>query len=102
MDVRGGRANDRVVAARDGGQAEHIGRCAVEHEIDGDVFAKMTLERINRALRVGGAAVGQDVAVIGSDDRLENIGVDAGVVVAGKAAMDHAPIVSRRAVVTSS
>ncbi len=86
MEVGGGRADHRLPGLCHGGDRDHVGAAAVEHGEGPGRRPEVLAEALPRS---GGPAVGAvrgGVAVIGRRDRLEDLRVGAGVVVAGEAA----------------
>ena len=61
-------------------------KSAGENNKDANVLAKVLLEFANRGIRVRIVSVAHGVALIGSGNRLQDFGMNSGVVVAGEAA----------------
>ena len=80
------RADDRVVRVGQCFQAQAVRGSAVEDEKDLDVRAEMLLEFADRGFGLRIVSIGHRVALIGGGHRLQNLGMNTGIVVAGKAA----------------
>ena len=77
-------ADYRVIRVGQCLQAETVGGGAVENNKDANVLAKVLLEFANRGIRVRIVSVAHGVALIGSGNRLQDFGMNSGVVVAGE------------------
>src|SRR6266566_2991918 len=67
-------------------QAKAIGCRAVKYKEDLDVLAEVTFEQLYRGSGVGVISIADDVALVHGGDRLDDSGMDARIVIAGKAA----------------
>ena len=67
-------------------QAEHVGGRAIENEEYIDVRTEVLSEFADRGFRARVVPISDDVALVDSTNSFEDVGMNAGVVVAGKAA----------------
>ena len=86
VDVRGLRADHGLPGPAHRLKRHDIGAGAVEDGEDLGLRAEVVAHEVAQALRLVVIAVRHGMAGIGAADRLEDLGVDAGVVVAGEAA----------------
>ena len=86
VDVRGRRRDDGTPAREHGLEADDVRAGAVEDGEHGDVAAEVTSEDLVQATGVVVLAVRDLVAAVGRREGVEDLGVDAGVVVGGEAA----------------
>ena len=77
--------NDGMIGIREGLETQAISRCAIENEEDLNVFPKCFLNRARRRMRICVIAISDHMALIGSANCLQDIRMDSGIVVAGKA-----------------
>ena len=78
--------DDCVVGIGESFQAQAICGGAIEDKENLDVIPEDAFEVAYSGLGVGVVTVPDDVALINSGDCLQNLGMDAGIVVAGEAA----------------
>jgi len=86
VDVSIVAAQDRLKRPSQSLQAQNIGAGPVEGEKDCNVGAKMLLELLHSRMGVSIIAVGLYMALVGAGNGFENLGMNAGIVVAGEAA----------------
>ncbi len=86
VDMSGLGADYSVIRVGQSFQAEAVGRGAVEDHKNFDIRAELLLEFADRRLRPGVVPIADRVALIGAGNRLQHFGMNAGIVVAGKAA----------------
>ena len=86
IDVGGLSADHRVIGLSERLQAEHVGGRAVENEEYIDVRTEVLSEFADRGFRVWVVSISDDMALVDSTNSFEDIVVNAGVVVTGKAA----------------
>jgi len=85
VDVRGLGADDRLVAAEQEAEPEHVRAASVEHQVHLTLRRGEPLEVTDGALGPWVGPVGHRVPAVGLDDGAHHIRMRAGVVVAAKA-----------------
>src|ERR1700674_3012273 len=86
IDMRGLGAYHRMIGIGQGLKTETIGCGAVEHHEDVNIGAKMLLKFAYYGLRIRVISVSNRMTLVGSSDGFQDFGMDASIVVAGKAA----------------
>jgi hypothetical protein len=86
IDMRILAAQHRVIWPVQSLQPEHIRTRSVERKKNVDPLAEVFFEFCNRRTRVGIVAVRHNVTLVGPGNRLQNLRMHPGIVVAGKVA----------------
>ena len=78
-------AQDRVEGPGQGLQAENVGAGPVEGKEDGNIGPKVLLELLYRGAGISIVPIGHYVTLVDAGNGLDNLRMDTGVIIAGKA-----------------